>query len=151
MPRCYFNYSVVEGIIVTRHVGNSQITSTKLVEAFFKGRKQANTTNALVAGLIIQHGWGYIQGNGSTILSEVVTFPIPFTSPPVIIPSFLAARPTASGNPTDTDSFSTAWGGYMGVYADKGNTTHFTVTLHANATHSNTFNFGYGWIAIGAA
>lgn len=29
MPRCYSHYSVVEGIIVTRHISNNQITESK--------------------------------------------------------------------------------------------------------------------------
>jgi len=135
--------------ILTRHLADANVTSAKLAEAFFRGRKQANTTNSAPTGLSIQHGWGFIQGNGTTSLSETVTFPVAFSSPPVVFLTQLSARLTADGAPTDTNGFTTGWSGAAGCLTDDITTTNFLVSLIGSGVHNSSFNFGYAWIAIG--
>lgn len=127
----------------------TDIPSTGLRENFFRGRLQADTTNSAPTGLTIQHGWGYIVGNGTARLSKTVTFPTAFTSPPIVLVSFISAAATADGTPTSTGSFNVDWGSFRGAASDDITTSSFLMRLEAVANHSASFNFGFSWIAIG--
>lgn len=127
----------------------SNIASTSLVEGFVRGRLQADTTNSAPTGLTIQHGWGYIVGNGTARLSKTVTFPVAFSSAPIVIVSFISAAATAAGTPTSTASFTTDWSSFRGAASDDITTSNFLMRLEATANHSASFNFGFTWIAIG--
>ena len=140
-----------DGIIVTRHIGSGQVTAAKLAEAFIKGNYQSDTVNSEISDYIIQQGWGYMQGNGSNGMSETVTFPVAFSSPPVVFITGLSARAVSSGAPTSPASFDTGWSNFTGVHTEDITMSSFLAILRASAAHSSSFYFGYNWIAIGAA
>lgn len=142
---------IADSAITTAKLNDGAVTSAKLAEAFFKGRKQASTTNSDVSGLKFMHGWGFIQGNGATGMSETVTFPTAFSSPPVVLISQLSAAATASGTPADVDAFNTGWASATGAMTEDITSSSFLAVLRASAVHSSSFYFGYSWIAIGAA
>lgn len=140
-----------DGIIVTRHLNDGSVLSTKLAEAFFKGRKQAFNTNSLVSGYKIEHGWTYVQGNNTTTLNRAVTFPTAFSAPPVVLICFTAAALTSEGAPADTSAFTTGWSSIPTMNADDVTSAGFNAVWLASTSHSSSYYFGASWIAIGPA
>jgi len=117
------------------------VASANIAEAFFKGRKQANTTNSDVSGFKIMHGWGFIVGDASAQLQKTVTFPTAFSSPPVVVVGGLSAAPTASGTPTDTDDFVTNWTNPGGYGAEDVTSSAFEMNMAAfTGTFSASLN-----------
>lgn len=127
----------------------TNIGSNSLVEAFIRGRKQDNTTNSTVTGMSLQHGWGFIQGNGTLILEKTVTFPVAFSSAPVIFITALSAAPTSGGTPSSTSAFTVGWSSATGTLSEDITTSNFEVNLLASSNHSSSFYFGFSWLALG--
>lgn len=113
--------------------------------------KQENTTNTdpWTDTLDLQTGWGFIQGNDATVISETVTFPHAFAAAPIVIATALG-RHTAS--PSAIGDFTTAPGNIWGAVVDDITTTSFTITIliETGVTLPSTSYFGYTWQAIGA-
>lgn len=142
-------HTIIDGIIVTRHVGSNQITSPKIAEAFVRGRKKAANTTSAPTGLTLQYGWDYVVGSGVSELVKAITFPVAYTEPPVVILVPMAAAPVANGTPADTNSFITHFSAIKGTQSDDITTSGFNARCFADASFSSTFNFGFSWIAIG--
>lgn len=99
---------------------------------------------------LIQHGWGYVQGNGTNHITQSVTFPITFDDEPVIVPSDCAARMTNAGTPTGQAWFTSP----AAAIIDKTGVGLSGFTIHlwgqdASASFSASYYYGYSWIAIG--
>lgn len=134
--------------VTTAKLADDGVTSDKLAEAFFKGRKQQNTTNSDVEGLKVMHGWGFIEGNGTAAIEKTVTFPTTFTSAPVVIVCALGAD--TSGVPVAIGEFTTEIGTTIGIQASDIEADDFKVSLdRATGTYSSGNYHGFSWIAIG--
>lgn len=113
-------------------------------------RKDDNT-NVAVQNQLIQHGWGYIQGNGTNGLNKVIEFPVPFEDDTVnVIITPCGSALTSEGTPTNQSAFTSS----AACIADKTGVskTGFTVLLWGqDASSGLTSNryFGFTWIAIG--
>ena len=114
-----------------------------------RGRKKAANTASAPTDLTVQYGWDYIVGSGLNELVKAITFPVAYSTPPVVILVPLAAAPVANGTPTDTNSFITHFSAIKGTQSDDITTSGFKARCIADASFSNTFNFGFSWIAIG--
>lgn len=62
-----------------------------------------------------QSGFVFSAGDGTGNLIIPVTFPRPYTQPPLIQLTFIGARPTSQGVPTDPGSFTADWSDFRGV------------------------------------
>jgi hypothetical protein len=103
-------------------------------------------SNATTAGVFVQYGWGQVQGNNTTTVSDTVTFPTAFTTVLGMTVSHLAAKVGTATSITDlgvaTSANSVA---SVGVIT----TTGATVILSRGANYGNTAYYGYSWIAWG--
>lgn len=141
--------------ILTRHVLDENITSPKLAEAFLKGRRRNISTNVVIGNYRIQIGWDYSTGGGAFDLIKAITFPVAFSGTPIVVVSGVGARSVASGAPTELSDLATSYGGGT---ATSYNTNTITAsgfniqgTRADSSVFSNTFNWGFTWIAIGPA
>lgn len=126
----------------------TNIPSTALVESFFRGQLQSNTTNSSPTGLTVQFGWGYIvPGSAVPTAGESVTFPTAFSSLPVVIIG--AVGRNTSGGTDSIDDLSTAHRHYAQAYSVS--TTGFSaLVVHSdNSNLTSDDDYGYSWIAIG--
>jgi len=104
---------------------------------------QSNTTNSARENVLVEHGWGFIIGNGG-VASETVTFQNTFASTPIIIAQTIGAIGTATV-PDDPNDFTSRVDNKTSVNTTT--TTNFVIAF-ASAT-SAAFYYGYSWIAIG--
>lgn len=131
-------------------VADNSITSAKLVQAFMKGRYQANTTNSDQSGITMQFGWGWIPGDGTNAVSETVTFPTAYTTTLGVFPSALGFL--SGSNPTALADFNAGFGGNIIMpHAYSITATNFVIKLTEDsaATFTSTLRIGYSWIALG--
>jgi len=104
---------------------------------------QLDTTNSVISGHI-QVGIGSIPGAASTLISETLTFPVPFKAgtQPVVTVSFAGLetgfQPSAAGG-----------AGGVSVYARATTPTATTVVIERTSNMSASFNYYYSWIAVG--
>lgn len=128
------------------------ISSVMLVEAFFRGRLQANTTNTAPTGLTVQHGWGFATGTGGTSATKAITFPAAFASEPVVVITPLGFKTTA-GTPAAMSELAVDGANNNPVVnAIAISATGFTARVARNDSTSviSSGHFaGYTWIAIG--
>lgn len=139
------------GSIPTAAYADVSVTSEKLAEAFFKGRKQDDTTNSDISGYKVMHGWGYIQGNGTTKIQETVTFPTAFSSAPVVLITHLGFNGSAPTAISDFQS-SSGSGSLIGAYTEDIVAASFQAGLTSSSANLSSSNYwGYSWIALGPA
>lgn|SRR3990167_1851817 len=109
-------------------------------------RYQSDTTNSIQENVLIQTGWGWIIGDGTTYISETVTFPTAFTT-------LLAILGTPTGfksgsNPTSIIDISV--GNLTAAFAATNQTvSSFQVGLWTTGTFSATGRYIYSWMALG--
>lgn len=119
-------------------------------KGFSKLAKQEDTTNTnpVTDTIVLQYGWGSIQGDDTVDITESVTFPEEFGEAPIVICGVLGRHTSA---PSAIGDFTTAQGNPWVASADDITTTGFTVTLviETGATLPSTSYFGYTWLAIG--
>lgn len=119
-----------------------------MAEALLKGRIKNMSSSAIVNGQLIQMGWDYIQGNGSSsFYTKAITFPVAYSSPPIVIPGKLGD--IVGSNPVNISDLASASGSYAG--ADTVTAAGFNAGVFArNATNiPSTVRSGFSWIAIG--
>jgi len=106
---------------------------------------QADTTNS-VKRVITQVGIGKIVGTNTGTTSEAVTFPIPFSSTPVVQPSSMGFRTAGAFNPVGLSTAQSVLG-----TAAQATTTGFNAFLYqttgTNLTSAN--DWYYSWTAVG--
>jgi len=104
---------------------------------------QLDTTNSVISGYI-QIGIGSIPGAVSTLISETLTFPVPFKAgtQPVVMASF-------AGLETGFKPATAGAAGAVSAYARATTPTSTTVTIERTSNMSASFNYYYTWIAIG--
>jgi len=120
-----------------------------IAEAIKNGRSDEGENFLVIGNKLIQWGWGYITGSGTTNKSADVTFPKPFANIPYVYvspaggmgASATGTRPPAGASFSDNQSamsFGEA-------------TTGFSVGLpsHSGATWSSGQAMNYYWLAIG--
>lgn len=113
--------------------------------------RQDNTTNTYKNNSVILTGWGYIEGNGSGLISKAVTFGITFSEAPVVsvgiagaatagAPSAitdLALNPQAAANVHNASNYGIS-------------TTGFTAAIARQSGNMSAGTyFGFTWTAIG--
>lgn len=112
-------------------------------------KRQSDTSNATVTGGRIETGWGFIVGNGTSALTETVTYGSSFTTAPIVLVSY-------GGDQTNTTPSYGSGGlnvraSVLG-YPYSISTTGFSVRIQT--TDATTWTSGqavyYQWIAIGA-
>ena len=108
-------------------------------------RRQVDTTNTEVL-TIIQYGVGKIQGGGAASLSEAITFPVAFASPPAVAPTYRGSRATGAMNDSGLSGSGVVWCAATTVTATGGNVY---LTQPTGGTFSNINDYYYSWIAVG--
>jgi hypothetical protein len=113
--------------------------------------RQDDTTNS-AADRVILTGWGYIQGDNTSGLTEPVSFGTTFAEPPVVLVSFLGGtdvQPSAIGDFEGIDVESQkVWS----VVSANITTAGFDLQISRNVgTFPADWYYGYSWIAIGTA
>lgn len=122
------------------NAGTSKLVKTKTL-------RQNATTDAYQKNTVILSGWGSKQGDGTGAMTQAITFGITFSSQPVVLVSDVG---NVAGAPTGIDSFNSAQGPTKGVSTINVAVGGFTVHLGlTTGTFSNTYWYGYSWIAIG--
>ncbi len=135
--------------VVTTNITDASVTSGKLAEAFFKGRRQANTTNSDISGYKVQHGWGFMLGSGTNSSSKTVTLPTAFSTSAYIVVVTCLGYKTGSDPSGETDS---TLAPTIIPTAKITNSSTFSVNLYdVSASMGATTRFLYTWVAIGAA
>ncbi len=110
-------------------------------------RHQSNITNSTQENVLIQTGWGFILGDGSNSVGEIVTWPTAFGSILTVLHSQLGALTGSDpSSPTDLDLF--------GDFTT--NTEDITTSnMRINCVRLNgavlgaTTRYGYSWMVIG--
>lgn len=111
-------------------------------------KRQNDTTNTSVAGARIETGWGFINGNNTSVITKDVTFSTPFTTVPIITVSPAGGKLSINGSYPDTGNF------YVdNIYAavSSQTTSSFKCTLvrAGGVTAGSTTCAYFTWIAIG--
>lgn len=139
----------INGNLDSNNITDGGITSAKLAESFFRGRKQEISTNTAPTGLTVQYGWGYAQFSGSSNTdTNTVTFPAAFSSPPVVFVSSLGY--ISGSNPDSIDDFNVGYKVIQSPYDIS--TSSFTLQSAFSESSGNppaALRVGYSWIAIG--
>jgi hypothetical protein len=109
-------------------------------------RYQLDTTNTAIIS-VTQIGIGKIIGNGTTSVSEAVTFPVAFKTGtiPAVVANYLGNRATGAFNAaglTPSGGIATGSGGPSATGVTVG------MTL-PSGSFSASFDYYYSWIAIG--
>ena len=108
---------------------------------------QSNTTDAYKHNAITLTGWGFILGDGSSDLSETVTWGITATSVLSVTIAFIGYKDTT--DPTAITDFSAGY--YAATCSAQGiGTTGFTAVVQDtnNTAIVNTRRMGYSWTAV---
>lgn len=111
--------------------------------------RQDNTTNNTISGVVIEHGWGFIQGDATANISEAVSFSSAFTNIPVVITNYCGKTAVL---PNSLDDFGAPYPGMTQTIPHTITTTGFTMVMSAESGVTSfpvTDYFGYTWIAIG--
>lgn len=143
---------IADSNITTAKIADANVTSAKLAEAFFRGRLQTDNSNSIASsaptGLTVQHGFVQILGDGSSSISQTVTFPVAFTQVYTVIATFNGATATDSTPGTTLRDFEvdsgTVWARATGI-----STTTAIVGVGSSATFANTRYYSISWMAIG--
>lgn len=136
-------------VVTTAKILDSNVTSQKLAEAFFRGRQQDITTNTAPTALTVQYGWSFIQGTGANTGNKTITFPTAFSSAPIV---FIMPLGLHNSAPTAITDFAIPYSGNNAMlHAISVGTTSFSARycLDSSATLVNTLWAGFTWIAIG--
>lgn len=132
------------GIIVTRHVGDGQVTGSKLSN--YRVIRQNDTANTTETTAKILTGWGFIAPGGSANhKAETVTFAEAFQTPPIVIVGNLG-----EGTGPGINNQTGASGSFMQVTAVSTNSFDARVLSRDTTNLSAAVGFGYSWIAIGS-
>lgn len=115
--------------------------------------RQDNTTNTYTNNSIILTGWGWKLGDGTSNMSEAITFGITFDAAPIVVPGALGF---INSDPDSIDDFNSS-AAFVSTNAYSIATTGFTVGISRAPQGSdaavrvldNTNRWGYSWIAIG--
>lgn len=109
----------------------------------------ANTiASATTAGLIVQYGWGQINGNGTANITDTVTFPTAFTT-------LLGVMVSTGGNSIGTAAnISGLTGAIPSTFSDTGwynatNTGFTAQQIRSTGTFVAGNYYGYSWVAWG--
>lgn len=113
--------------------------------------RQDNTTNSTEDNVLIQYGWGFITGDTTEIIKETVTFPVAYTSAPIVMAT--RAGNLVGSNPSavsDLTAAPFATNVTIPVASQSITTTNFILNMaRSSGTFSNTTRYGYTWVAIG--
>lgn len=128
----------------TISTGSSIIGSA--VTAFTNNRSNAGS-NSVESSAKIQTGWGYGQGTGTTYANSTITFPVAFTTAPIVLVSSAGYKDTTA--PTTIDDTTGIWE-VLTPGTNAPSTTTCSVRLGAGGnTIASTRYVLYTWIAIG--
>ncbi len=100
------------------------------------------------ADRVIVTGWGYMQGNGSSSMSEPLDFGVTFTEAPTVVINILGSSAT---QPSTISDFSGLWTGgtVAAVVPINISTTGFLANFTRSTGNFGGGYYGYSWIAIG--
>lgn len=107
-------------------------------------------TASTMSDIMLQHGWGYIEGDTSVEVTETVTFPTAFNSAPIVYISHPGR--TGSAPSAITDFTDVAGSGSLVRCATTSITaSNFVARVKSSNANLGSGNFyGYTWLAIGS-
>ena len=109
-------------------------------------RRQLDTTNSYPR-MKFQTGMGRITGAAALQINEAVTFPVAFSTVPVVLMSFLGVAVAGAFNPS-----ATVFTANVSATPATPTTTGFSANLSRAATNlAGPNEYYYSWLAIGAA
>ncbi len=110
---------------------------------------QSNTTNTVLAGPLIQSGWGWVIG-ASTAPSKTVTFPVAYSSAPYVTLTMIGFK---NGSDPSSITDCSALGQDTAGQANTPSTTTFSAQAINvnNSAYGGTTRLLFCWIAIGPA
>lgn len=116
-----------------------------------KARKRQNvSTNADVTNQCIQHGWSYIQGDGTTEHEISITFPTAFDDVPTLMLTVAdGAKATSAGAPTSAGDIPSLNSNHMSIAYTALSASGFTARLWRASNLLSTYNYPFAWMAIG--
>lgn len=129
-------------------IGTAVINSTSLKEAFFRSRFQQVTTNSQPTGLTIQHGFSFIQSDGTAAVTKAITFPTAYTTIYNVFTSILGQKASDPTSITDLSGIGISDTATVIVGASGVSITGFTAVLRDSAAPASTRN-AFNWLAIG--
>lgn len=111
----------------------------------FSARNQSNTTNSTQSGCFIECGWGFMVGDGTSTISETVTYPTPPTTVLSFSVTFIGY--TDGSDPAGIANFSPI-GGVASVSGVS--TTAAAIRIDVlTGTIAASRRVGYSWVLIG--
>lgn len=115
---------------------------------FLKVLLQSNVSNSQRSGLKVQYGWGYCTSPGEATYSntKAITFPEPFSSPPIVICA--GAGYIDGSNPTAITDLAT-WEKSSASAGSVSSTGFITRAFGGGDVISSNRRIGFSWIAIG--
>ena len=133
-------------------IDDGSVTSAKIAQAFFKGRYQKDNNNTIASsdesGLTVQFGWCQIIGNGTSAISEAITFPTAFSTVLLVVASPMGGL--AAGVASDITTLQDVTANPIVVSANSPRTTGFNLQmLRTGGTFGSTSYYAASWIAIG--
>lgn len=126
--------------------GGSLQVDGKNIKKIIDVQRQDNTTNSIQEESIVVSGWGFVLGDGDDAAVGTITFPVTFTSKPIVVVGALGIK--SGSDPADIGDFSAQT---FSSTAYNISTTGFGVVITnvRGNTHTSTNRLGYSWIAFG--
>lgn len=151
----YVTKTGANGTYLTKSSATSTYANAQTTENLYLRKSSATFTSSAGAGniqigkLLIQWGWGSIQGDNSRDINATVTYPTAYAATPHVIAGKLGYR---TGAPTLISDLDSAGGYEICYWASDITTTNFRIDMEVDVDYgvlgTNTYE-GYSWIAIG--
>jgi hypothetical protein len=117
----------------------------------YRNSYQTDNNNAISnvnsTALKIQYGWGQMLGPGTSTMSELVTFPVAFTTILGISVSWIGFK-SGGTVATDITQFGSAIGGGNLIQSQSPTVAGFTMSATSTGTFGAAYH-GYSWLAWG--
>lgn len=125
----------------TASIEDSAVTGAKI--ASYRLRSQADTTNATQTTATVQTGWGQILGNGTTGMTETVTFPTAVTTVLGLSINWIGYKSGGTAATAITE-FNTKVGAGFWVESINITATGFTAAFSGTSNFGAAYH-GYSW------
>ena len=162
-PTYGYKIAVVTVVNSATSIANASITDSRLqtgassistaAQAYRLGPvnyQTNNSTNTTKSNVVVQTGWGWVVGNGSSPITKAITFPLALDS--IMSVTISGAGAKASSDPAALTDLVTGYGGdASGWEAYSITTAGFTAKLGAisGQSLSATNRYAFMWTAMG--